>query len=79
MTYYLDSEVRKIKSPIILCVDDQEIPFENGQALSMKRFDIRYAVESITAKDNQIVIVLQEGIESPDPSGVSHTDYGFAD
>ena len=79
MTYYLDSEVRKIKSPIILSVDKQESFFENGQALSMKRFDKRYAIESITAKDNQILIVLQEGIESPDPSDVSHTDYGFAD
>ena len=79
MTYYLDSEVRKIKSPVILCVDKQEISFEIGQALSMKRFDKRYAIESITAIDNQIVIVLQEGIESPDPCGVCHTDNGIAD
>ena len=79
MTYYLDPDVRKIQSPILLCIDDKEIEFANGQALSQKSFDKRYVIQSISAMKNQIVIVLEEGIMSPNPEGLNHSDMGIAD
>ena len=79
MTYHLDSEVKKIQSPIVLCIDGEETAFANGQALSQQFFEKRYAIQSITAKGNHIVIVLNNGIETPNPEGVDHADMGIAD
>ena len=79
MTYYLDPEVKKIKSPIILCVDGKETAYANGQALSKCSFEKRFAIRSVTARDNQVVIVLEDGIECPNPGGVDHADFGIAD
>lgn len=79
MTYYLDSEVKKIHSPIVLCVDGQEILFENGMILSQQPFIKRYVIRSIIAKNDQIVIALEDGVESPNPEGVDHADMGIAD
>lgn len=79
MTYYLDPDISKIQSPILLCIDDKEIAFANGQALSQKTFDKRFVIMSISAKNNQIVIVLEEGIMSPNPEGISHAEKGIAD
>ena len=36
-------------------------------------------IMSISAKNNQIVIVLEEGIMSPNPEGISHAEKGIAD
>ena len=78
-TYYLDAEVKKIQSPIVLCINNEETVFSNGQALSQQSFEKRYVVQSVTAKGDRIVIVLNDGIEIPDPEGVNHADMGIAD
>lgn len=79
MTYHLDSEISKIHSPIVLCIDNKETLFANGQILSQQTFEKRYAIQSIIAKGDRIVIVLEHGIETPNPEGVDHTDMGIAD
>lgn len=79
MSYYLDNEVRKIQSPIILCIGDRKMNFENGEVLSEHHFEKRYAIDAITAQDNRIVITLNDGVMSPDPDGIRHADMGIAD
>lgn len=79
MSFYLDNEVRKITSPIILCVGDRKMIFENGEELSEHCFEKRYAIDAITAQDNRIVITLKDGVTSPNPDGIRHTDMGIAD
>lgn len=79
MSFYLDNEVRKIQSPIILSIGDREMNFENGEALSVYRFEKRYAIDAVSAQDNRIVITLKDGVMSPNPDGVCHTDMGIAD
>ena len=54
MTFYFDSDVSKIKSPIILNIDEQEIHFENGIVLSEYKFDRKYEIVSIKAVDDVI-------------------------
>lgn len=79
MSFYLDNEVSKIQSPIILCIGDQKKNYDNGVALSEYRFEKKYAIDAITAQDNQIVITLKDGVMSPVPDGIRHTDMGIAD
>ena len=79
MSFYLDNEVRKIQSPIILSIGDREMNFENGEALSVYRFEKRYAIDAVSAQDNRIVITLKDGVMSPNTDGVCHTDMGIAD
>ena len=79
MSFYLDAEVRKIVSPIIVKLNDEELFFENGTALSQHCFDTRYVIRSVSSEMNSIVIELSDGVMSPDPSGILHTDAGIAD
>ena len=79
MSFYLDNEVKKIMSPIILCVGGREMNFENGEALSEHCFEKRYAIDAIAAQDNRIVITLKDGVMNPDPDGIRHADMGIAD
>lgn len=79
MSFYLDNEVRKIMSPIILCVGEREINFENGEALSEHCLEKRYAIDAVSAQDNRIVITLKDGVTSPNPDGIRHADMGIAD
>ena len=79
MSFYLDNEVRKIQSPIDLCVGARKMIFETGEELSGHCFEKRYAIDAITAQDNRIVITLKDGVTSPNPDGIRHTDMGIAD
>ena len=79
MTFYLDNEVRKIQSPIILCVGDRKMSFENGAELSEYCFEKRYAIDAVSAQDNRIVITIKDGVMSPVPDGIYHSDMGIAD
>lgn len=60
MTYYMDSDVSKIKSPIILNIDEQELHFENGKALAEYEFDKKYEIVSIEAVGNTILAIAKE-------------------
>ena len=79
MTFYLDNEISKIQSPIILRIGEEELQFENGLVLSKEQFDKRYTVSSVSADDNRIVICLEEGVMFPVPEGIKHTEYSIAD
>lgn len=65
MKFKIDSEVRKITSPIVLNIGDKEQNYENGSALSDYEFDKRYVIESISAKGDLVYITVAEGQDIP--------------
>ena len=66
MTYKLNPALRKIQSPITLVIDGVETEYPSGAVLTEQIFEKRYTVESMTARDDQIVIVLKEAPQTPD-------------
>ena len=66
MTYKLNPALRKIQSPITLVIDGAETAYPNGAVLTEQIFEKRYTVESMTARDDRIVIELKEAPQTPD-------------
>ena len=62
MTYRLNLELKKIKSPVHITAP-MELEFENGEELCNYNFDKYYLIESIFAKDSIIEIALVENIQ----------------
>lgn len=65
MKFKIDSEVRKITSPIVLNIGGKEQNYENGSVLSDYEFDKRYVIESISAKGDLVYITVAEGQDIP--------------
>lgn len=65
MTYKLNSELKKIKSPIVLLLCDQELRFNNGTELAEKEFNKPYIIDTITAKDSVVFITVLEKDNMP--------------
>lgn len=60
MTYKIDPNVKLIVSPVIAVIDGKETLYENGTALSEADFDKYYVITRITARDNIVVLELEE-------------------
>ena len=60
MTYKLNPELKIIQSPLVLLIDGEKTEYENGNALTEQIFEKNYLIDSITAKENRIVIELKE-------------------
>ncbi len=63
MAYKLDQTVRLIKSPVLLKTEDSQIPYDSGNTLAAASFEKRYAIDSITAENNRIVICVSENTD----------------
>ena len=59
MTFKLNPQLRLIKAPVILVVDGEEQKYLNGESLTALEFDQRYVVDSISARDNTVVVALK--------------------
>ena len=61
ITYKLNTEVRKIKSRVILVFpDDTERTFDSGVAVADVVFDKRYVITEITAMASTVLLKLME-------------------
>lgn len=60
MTYYLNPELNKILSPVIVKISSIELKFGNGQELCEHKFDKHYVVKSVWAENDIIIIELIE-------------------
>ena len=60
MTYRLNPSLGKITSPVILSIGGAETSYSDGAALTELSFEKNYIVASITARDNAVVVTLQE-------------------
>ena len=48
-----------IKSPVILVVDGEEQRYSNGECLTALDFDKWYLVDSISARENDVVVTMK--------------------
>lgn len=60
ITYKLDPSVRAIQSPVTLKTEDTEIFYENGAALAAASFGKKYAIDSVMAQSDRIIICVSE-------------------
>ena len=61
MTYKLNPELRKLRSPVVLVFPDGETrAFENGTAVTEAVFDRSYQLEALRARDGVIEVKLAE-------------------
>lgn len=64
MTYKLSPQLRFIKTPVILVIDEEEKRYPGGECLTKLEFDKRYVIDSISARDNAVVVTLKENNQS---------------
>ena len=66
MTYKMNPELRKIRSPVTLIFPDStEKNFESGSEIVNVVFDKRYVITEITAEDSKIRLELVEQQDKP--------------
>lgn len=59
MTFKLNPQLRLIKAPVVLVVDAKEQEYPDGESLTALEFDKRYAIDSISARDDTVVMTLK--------------------
>lgn len=60
MTYKLSPQLRLITAPVILVVEGVERQYSNGEELTRLTFDKNYIIDSISARDCEVVVTLKE-------------------
>ena len=60
MTYKLNPQLRLIKAPMILVVEGQESCYGSGEELTALSFEKNYIIDSISARDDKVVVVMKE-------------------
>lgn len=60
MTYKLSPQLRLIKAPVILVVDGVEKSYGSGEALTTLTFEKNYIIDSISAREDKVVVALKE-------------------
>ena len=60
MTYKLNPILECITSPVTLVIDGKETIYSNGEEVSNLTLNLSYIIESISARDNSVVVMLKE-------------------
>ena len=60
MAYKLNPQLRLIKAPVILVVEGEERQYSSGEELTRFTFDKNYIIDSISARDGEVVVTLKE-------------------
>lgn len=60
MTFKLNPQLRLIKAPVILVIEGAEKSYDSGEELTTLTFEKNYVVDSISARDNKVVVTLKE-------------------
>ena len=60
MTYKLNPIIETITSKTIVVIDDKEFVFNNGKEAVKQEYDHNYLIDSISAKDDTVIVVLKE-------------------
>ena len=77
MTYKIDPNVKLIACPVITVIDGKETLYENGAELSEADFDKYYVITRITARDNIVVLELEENKRINDITWVGEEAVSF--
>ena len=59
MTYKLNPIIETITSKTIVVIDDKEFVFNNGKEAVKQEYDHNYLVDSISAKDDTVIVALK--------------------
>lgn len=59
MTYKLNPQLRLITSPVILLFDGEEKNYPDGESLTTLEFAKRYVIDSISARDETVIVTLR--------------------
>ena len=60
MTYKLNPQLWLITASVILVVEGMERQYSSGEELTGLEFEKYYVIDSITARENKVVITLKE-------------------
>lgn len=60
MTYKLSPQLILIKAPVVLVVDGVEKSYGSGEELTRLEFKKYYIIDSIGARDGEVVVTLKE-------------------
>lgn len=60
MTYKLNQQLKLINAPVILMIEEAEKCYGSGEELTTLIFEKNYIVESISARDDKVVVTLKE-------------------
>ncbi len=77
MTYKLNPQLRLIKAPVILVVEGVERMYSSGEELTRLEFEKSYAVNSISARGNKVVITLKENDRTFNINWVGEEEVSF--
>ena len=66
MKYKLSYEVKKIKSRVLLKFEGKEAEYKSGTKLADVEFDKYYLIDSITAENDMVVLMLVENTKIND-------------
>ncbi len=59
MTFKLNPKLRLITAPVLLVIDGKEQKYPDGESLTSLEFDQRYVIDSISARDGTVVVMLK--------------------
>ena len=77
LTYRVEQFVKKISSPIIVKIGNEEMHFKNGSELAEYKFDSSCVITDLSAKESTVVITLAENENINDTNWVGEIQEGF--
>ena len=77
MTYRIEQWVRKITSPVMVKIGDENIKMADGKQLAERSFDRSYLISEVRALDDMILIVLVENDKTNDITWVGEEQASF--
>jgi len=77
MTYRIEQWVRKITSPVMVRIGDENIKMADGKQLAERSFDRSYLISEVSALDDMILIVLVENDKTNDITWVGEEQASF--
>ena len=77
MTYRIEQWVRKITSPVMVKIGDENIKMADGKQLAERSFDRSYLISEVSALDDMILIVLVENDKTNDITWVGEEQASF--
>ena len=77
MTYKLNPQLRLIKAPVVLVIDGQESCYGSGEELTPLTFEKNYIIESISARDDKVVVTLIENNRQFDINWIGEEEVSF--
>ena len=77
MTYKLNPQLRMIKAPVILVIEGMERQYNSSEELTRPEFQKYYLIDSISARDESVVVTLKENDRQLNINWVGEEEVSF--